>query len=377
MAQNSGFWTTDATGDGAAGGYTVAEWGSLFRALFNADSTTNGPLKGYLNELAVSGVASPVDVATGGAVVYGFWYYNDAVATVVVPTPISATRIDRIALQADWTAQTVRLARVAGVEGGAAPALTQTASTKWEVSLAQVSITTGGVITVTDERTFATVNALAQGHKAASVTASILASDAVETAKIKDLNVTAGKLAADAVETAKIKDLNVTAGKLAADAVETAKIKDLNVTAGKLVAHGIDGDKIKKSIVSLYGSSGTSYTRTEIATGSGELVSAGGTAAVTFVSIPTDRTVVFTIWINAQALSGAEGAGYIIHGAARNSGGTAALKGTPVKTILYEDDAGWNVDVGVTGSAVKIDITGDSTYQTFWSSTSLTHISII
>ena len=51
-----------------------------------------------------------------------------------------------------------------------------------------------------------------------------------------DGSITAVKLGTDAVETAKIKDLNVTAGKLATDAVETAKIKDLNVTAGKLAA---------------------------------------------------------------------------------------------------------------------------------------------
>ena len=58
------------------------------------------------------------------------------------------------------------------------------------------------------------------------VTAAKLATDAVETAKVKDINIT----------TAKITDLNVTAGKLATDAVETAKVKDLNVTAGKLAA---------------------------------------------------------------------------------------------------------------------------------------------
>lgn len=72
-----------------------------------------------------------------------------------------------------------------------------------------------------------------------AVTAAKLATDAVETAKIKNLNVTAAKLASDAVETAKIKDLNVTTGKLAADAVETAKIKDLNVTTGKLAAGAV------------------------------------------------------------------------------------------------------------------------------------------
>ena len=48
------------------------------------------------------------------------------------------------------------------------------------------------------------------------IPAALLQDDAVETAKIKDLNVTTGKLAADAVETAKIKDSNVTLAKLAA-----------------------------------------------------------------------------------------------------------------------------------------------------------------
>ena len=43
----------------------------------------------------------------------------------------------------------------------------------------------------------------------------------------------ASELATDAVETIKIKDVNVTAGKLAADAVETAKIKDGAVTNAK------------------------------------------------------------------------------------------------------------------------------------------------
>ena len=51
-----------------------------------------------------------------------------------------------------------------------------------------------------------------------------------------DGSITAAKLATDAVETAKLKDANVTAAKLAADAVETAKIKDANVTAVKVAA---------------------------------------------------------------------------------------------------------------------------------------------
>jgi hypothetical protein len=96
-----------------------------------------------------------VAVNTGAALVYGFYYFNDASVNVNIPTPASATRIDRIVLRASWSAQTVRITRIAGSEGsGSAPAMTQTANTTWDIPLANVSITTGGVIAVTDQRTY-------------------------------------------------------------------------------------------------------------------------------------------------------------------------------------------------------------------------------
>jgi hypothetical protein len=60
--------------------------------------------------------------------------------------------------------------------------------------------------------------------KSSSITASALATDAVETIKIKDANVTAAKLATDSVETAKIKDANVTTAKVANGAITSAKL---------------------------------------------------------------------------------------------------------------------------------------------------------
>jgi len=83
----------------------------------------------------------------------------------------------------------------------------------------------------------------------ANVTAAKLAADSVETAKIVDLNVTTGKLAGEAVTTAKIADLNVTNGKLAADSVTTAKILDANVTDAKLAANSVTNAKIADSAV--------------------------------------------------------------------------------------------------------------------------------
>ena len=73
------------------------------------------------------------------------------------------------------------------------------------------------------------VNSAPTGVVAGSITATELASDAVEEEAILNGAVTTNKLGA----------LAVTAAKLAADAVETAKIKDANVTNGKLSANAV------------------------------------------------------------------------------------------------------------------------------------------
>lgn len=159
MTERSQFWTTGTTGDGTT---TITEAQAIewFRDTTTpfasaGPHTSQGVLAGVLNELAVSGVSSPVAVATGAAAVEGYYYKNDAAVNVAIPTPAGSTRIDRIVLRASHsTTRTVRITRIAGTEGAGAPAITQTAGTTWDIPLAQVSITTGGVITVTDERSF-------------------------------------------------------------------------------------------------------------------------------------------------------------------------------------------------------------------------------
>ena len=156
MAEDSILWTTNGTGDGEATGYTQSELIAWMRQSFISDNTNEGVCKNWDNELEVTGVATPISVDTGAAYVYGFPYWNIVGAVnVAVPSPTVATRIDYIVLRADWTAQTVRAARVEGVEGaGVPPALTQTDGVTWEIPLATISTTTLGVITVTDAREF-------------------------------------------------------------------------------------------------------------------------------------------------------------------------------------------------------------------------------
>lgn len=156
MAESSRFWTTNNTGDGPTAGYSAANFQQFVRETFITDTANEGVLYGIGNALAVSGTSSPVAVASGAALVYGFYYTNDASLNVTIPTPASNPRIDRIVLRVSWAAQTVRITRIAGTEAASpsAPAMTQVANTTWDIPLATVQITTGGACTVTDGRTF-------------------------------------------------------------------------------------------------------------------------------------------------------------------------------------------------------------------------------
>jgi hypothetical protein len=87
-----------------------------------------------------------------------------------------------------------------------------------------------------------------------NVSTTMLASNAVTTAKITDLNVTTAKIADSAITSAKIADLTIatgdiadsaiTSGKIATGAVGTTKIDDLSVTEGKLAPNAVTSAKI-------------------------------------------------------------------------------------------------------------------------------------
>lgn len=155
MTERSYYWGGTTVGDASLAPYDNDEFTDIWRKLFLHDRTAQGVIKSNLNELAVSGAGSPVTVATGAAVVDGNFYENDGNPTVAIPTPAASTRIDRIVLRKDFSAQTVRITRIAGVEGAGAPSLTQSDGVTWDIPLYQVSITTGGAITLTDERIYA------------------------------------------------------------------------------------------------------------------------------------------------------------------------------------------------------------------------------
>ena len=155
MAETSGFWTTSGAGSGdQVASYTQAHH-SLALMLAAGAKGLDGVATGYLGGLAVTPGSGKVTVATGGALVDGKWYTSSAAEDVTISTPTAGTeRIDRVILRATWSNYTVRRYLLTGVASSSptVPALTQTRGATYEISLAQVRVTSAGVITVTDER---------------------------------------------------------------------------------------------------------------------------------------------------------------------------------------------------------------------------------
>jgi hypothetical protein len=230
MAELSILWeTTSGTGDSNISGYSDDLMFQLFRSLLTRTANLGGVSPEFQNKLAVAGSASPLGVNTGAGLCYGVPYFNTASVNVTIPTPASATRIDRIVLRVTWAGKTCRITRIAGTEGGGAPALVQNAGTTWDVPLAQVSITTGAVITITDQREWL----LGQGD--GSVANSMLLNMADATIKGRPLGAGAGA-PQDMTKAQALTLLNVADG--------------ADVTAASNVGTAIHGTTAKTTLVS-------------------------------------------------------------------------------------------------------------------------------
>ena len=159
MTERSRPWDGSTTGDAVEAPYDAAtEWARMFRALLPAveQSTHKGGVvfgaTGFSDMAPTSPSANTARIANGIAWNQGTWYESDANVDFTIPTPATSSRIDRIVLRKSWANQTIRLTRIAGTEGAGAPTMVQTFGTTWDVPIAQFSITTGGAITVIDDR---------------------------------------------------------------------------------------------------------------------------------------------------------------------------------------------------------------------------------
>lgn len=155
MTQLSLPW--DSTSPGDAGAYSSAQWAQGWRYLMGlaAHRANVGVMLGSgdsgvegLHVQATSPASANIEVTTGSALVNGRLYINDATETLTVGANGSGNpRIDTVVLQADFTAQTVRLILKAGATAVSPtpPALTQTANVLWEIPLADVAVASGFV----------------------------------------------------------------------------------------------------------------------------------------------------------------------------------------------------------------------------------------
>jgi hypothetical protein len=196
MTEKSFLWNTGAAGDGSST-YTRAEW-SVVGKIFAACNKFEGIAPNYLNELAASVTgANTVQIATGGALVDGKPYNSDGAVNVTIPSASGAgnTRIDRIVVRVDWTTQTGRITRIAGVDAASptAPNITQTTGTTYDMMICRVTVNTSGTVTVVDERVMAQV--ATNGIANAAVTLAKMASNSVDASKIVDGSVGTAELA--------------------------------------------------------------------------------------------------------------------------------------------------------------------------------------
>lgn len=260
--QQSWWWTTSSSGDGSASSYTRADLSKIAKVIGGV-SGSQGVAPRFGDCYAVTTPAAyTVQVGTGAALVDGKPHMCTTSGCLTIPAASGAgnTRIDRIALRADWNAggaspQTVRIVRIPGVSGNPPSAsdapLTQTSETIYDLPLYQITVNTAGSITtITDERYFSSC-ALSgsSGIQTNAYGQLVIASCGLTTDKYADASISSSKIAANAVSSDKIPDNSISSSKIAASAISTDKILNNAISSCLIAASSIYSSKIKTGAV--------------------------------------------------------------------------------------------------------------------------------
>lgn len=104
-------------------------------------------------ELKVTASGTTVSVAPGFAIISGFAYKNDSQKEITVTPDSNYVRIDRVVLRLDTASMSIISMVKKGIASSSPkpPDITRS-GTVYELSLAQIRVTTSGTVTVTDER---------------------------------------------------------------------------------------------------------------------------------------------------------------------------------------------------------------------------------
>lgn len=149
MAESSMFWDGTTTGD--CGPYDADEFNAFLRKILSFNRISQGVIVGYENELEVTNPSgTTIRLATGAAIVDGTFYENTANIDFSVTAPGAGNNFYRIILRKLWVDQEVR-ADILGPETTDLPALVQTAGTEWDLSIAGVTVSSGGGITIASD----------------------------------------------------------------------------------------------------------------------------------------------------------------------------------------------------------------------------------
>jgi hypothetical protein len=144
-------WTSSGDGDGPVAGHGVELARRFFRHMWLSDPTVQCVVVGALNELAAShDTASEIDVATGAALVYGTFLWNDAAVTLTL-AGVGADTAGIVVAGMDWTggvtgtAQTGYIRAVQAAGGSTTfPTPDQSDLTNWEVEIARYIVDSSG-----------------------------------------------------------------------------------------------------------------------------------------------------------------------------------------------------------------------------------------
>jgi hypothetical protein len=178
---------------------------------------------------ALTSTATSATVVSGSALLGGATVSAGETYTVVIDPDTALEEIVDVTAVSTNTVIIVRGVETAGVgQAHSAGAIVRHMATGRDFREANTHIentTTAHGITLAN---------LVKTTDTGTVSTTMLAANAVTTAKITDLNVTTGKIADSAVTSAKIADLTIATGDIADLAISTGKIADSAITSAKI-----------------------------------------------------------------------------------------------------------------------------------------------
>ncbi len=103
--------------------------------------------------LDVTSVSGAVQIGTGFAIVKGFYYYSDSVKSLTITPDAQYSRIDRVVLQANLaTGPITAILKQGTPASNPQPPTLRRDGSVWEISLARITVTPAGALTISDER---------------------------------------------------------------------------------------------------------------------------------------------------------------------------------------------------------------------------------